>query len=480
VRRVLAALLALAAMLAAAAPAAAVIPGNSGPIAFSPSPQGEFPQVFLVNPDGSFLSQVTAAPYGATRPVWFPDGRRIGYARGEGDEFLSTPAVLDVATGETRPPRDADLISSNMFAHGNNPRIAWSPDGSRIAYDTETTGPPRIKIATRGGTTDLTVGSQPDWSPTGTQLAFVRDAGIYTINADGTGETQLVAPSPGTLTGYHNPAWSPDGTRIAFLTITQSYSNQIEVMNADGSGRTVIATGPLGRLAWSPDGSRIAFVRGVPNGSLWTINPDGSAPALVTNNALYFSWGTGPLLTRRLLPPPDATAVNASVVRGRVLIKRRGAPRFTALRGDARVPYGSQLDTRRGRVRIVAEAGDGRLATGEFYAGVFRLVRRKGAVTELRLGGSSFRRCRNAGGTARAAQLSRRTIRRLKANARGRFRTRGRHSAATVRGTVWTTADRCDGTLTTVKRGKVAVRDFARRRTVVVRAGRRYLARARR
>ena len=82
------------------------------------------------------------------------------------------------------------------------------------------------------------------------------------------------------------------------------------------------------------------------------------------------------------------------------------------------------------------------------------------------------------GALAGAAQLSRRTIRRLRSNAKGRFRTRGRHSAATVRGTVWITADRCDGTLTTVKRGKVAVRDFRRKRTVIVRAGKSYLARA--
>jgi hypothetical protein len=62
--------------------------------------------------------------------------------------------------------------------------------------------------------------------------------------------------------------------------------------------------------------------------------------------------------------------------------------------------------------------------------------------------------------------LSRRTIRRLRANARGRFRTRGRHSAATVRDTVWSTIDRCDGTLTKVTRGRVAVRDFRRKRTI--------------
>jgi hypothetical protein len=47
-----------------------------------------------------------------------------------------------------------------------------------------------------------------------------------------------------------------------------------------------------------------------------------------------------------------------------------------------------------------------------------------------------------------------------------------------VRGTVWTTADRCDGTLTKVTRGKVAVRDFRRKRTIVLTRGKRYLARA--
>jgi hypothetical protein len=59
----------------------------------------------------------------------------------------------------------------------------------------------------------------------------------------------------------------------------------------------------------------------------------------------------------------------------------------------------------------------------------------------------------------------------------GRFRTFGRHSHATVRGTRWLTEDRCNGTLTRVTDGSVVVRDTVRRRSVVVRAGRSYLAR---
>jgi hypothetical protein len=46
-----------------------------------------------------------------------------------------------------------------------------------------------------------------------------------------------------------------------------------------------------------------------------------------------------------------------------------------------------------------------------------------------------------------------------------------------VRGTVWATVDRCDGTLTRVKEGKVLVRDLRRKRSVLVGAGRSYLAR---
>jgi hypothetical protein len=44
----------------------------------------------------------------------------------------------------------------------------------------------------------------------------------------------------------------------------------------------------------------------------------------------------------------------------------------------------------------------------------------------------------------------------------------------------WETIDRCDGTVTKVTRGRVAVRDFRRKKTVIVRAGKSYLAKARR
>jgi ferric-dicitrate binding protein FerR (iron transport regulator) len=61
---------------------------------------------------------------------------------------------------------------------------------------------------------------------------------------------------------------------------------------------------------------------------------------------------------------------------------------------------------------------------------------------------------------------------------KGKFRTDGKYSSATVRGTIWLVADRCDGTLTKVRRGVVSVRDIKRKKTVKVKAGHSYLASA--
>ena len=200
-------------------------------------------------------------------------------------------------------------------------------------------------------------------------------------------------------------------------------------------------------------------------------------------------------------PPPDVPTAElgrllvASVVSGTVTIAfppgfvpagRTSASQkgltFIPLEQAREIPVGSFLNTRRGTVRLVsARDTAANTQSGEFTRGLFQVLQsrrpRAKGLTELRLKGSNFRSCRS-GRSASAAQLSRRTVRRLRSNAAGRFRTRGRHSAATVRGTVWEVIDRCDGTLTRVRRGRVVVRDFRRKKTVIVRAGKSYLARA--
>ena len=86
--------------------------------------------------------------------------------------------------------------------------------------------------------------------------------------------------------------------------------------------------------------------------------------------------------------------------------------------------------------------------------------------------------CRPSGaaGDAHAASTNSKVIQLLKASAHGKFRTSGRYSAATVLGTIWTVAARCDGTLTHAIKDEVAVTDFVRHKTIVLHAGQSYLA----
>jgi DNA-binding beta-propeller fold protein YncE len=174
-------------------------------------------------------------------------------------------------------------------------------------------------------------------------------------------------------------------------------------------------------------------------------------------------------------PAPDlGETLVADPVAGTVRVRLAGRRRFVPLQSVRELPFGSTLDTRRGRVEVATERRRrGRVQRGVFYGGLFKVRQRAVTrfVTDVVLHGS-LTSCPQ--GSASAA----RRTRQLWGNADGRFRTRGRHSSGAVRGTRWLTVDRCDGTLTIVREGTVAVRDFTLDRTVLVDAGERYLARA--
>jgi len=218
----------------------------------------------------------------------------------------------------------------------------------------------------------------------------------------------------------------------------------------------------------------------------WTVDPP--APAVTTQAAR-------PRTVDELPVPQLGVNVNVQELSGQVFVGVRGVAAsakgarasqkgitFVPLSEARQIPVGSFLDTRRGKLRLQsARDPRGTRQNGDFSQGLFQVLqsRRSRGLTDVVLKGASFSSCRR-GGRGKRATAAASIRRRLRANARGRFRTSGRHSAATVRGTAWLTADRCDGTLTKVTRGKVAVRDFRRRKTVVVRAGKSYLARAKR
>ncbi|MCW3004856.1 MAG: repeat containing protein [Conexibacter sp.] len=188
--------------------------------------------------------------------------------------------------------------------------------------------------------------------------------------------------------------------------------------------------------------------------------------------------------------PMLGRTVAAAEIRGSVIVTTpSGTP--VGLGAATALPSGTVIDTRNGTVELTS-ALDRKGATqkGRFWGGVFevRQSRASKGLTQLSLRGGDFSSCGPAGGAAGAhpptlahAAAAAKPPRSLwGSDHHGRFQTRGRGSVATVRGTRWLTEDRCDGTLTRVVDGAVAVRDLRRSRTVLVTRGHRYLARVKR
>ena len=183
---------------------------------------------------------------------------------------------------------------------------------------------------------------------------------------------------------------------------------------------------------------------------------------------------------------PDFARTIVAEPAGTVKVKAPGGGWQTMEPGEE-TPVGATFDTRRGAVSLTSAGCRGREQTGRFGGGVFTLRQPRQACgrVDIYLRGGSFRSCRPAGrragghGSLASASSSRRVRRLWGRDKGGRYRTHGRNSQATVRGTRWVTVDRCDGTFTRVTEGAVSVRDKVRHRTVLVRAGHSYLAKSR-
>ena len=170
------------------------------------------------------------------------------------------------------------------------PRIAFtSGRGSRLdiwTMNADGTGQTALTTAVPG-----VLAWEPAWSPDGSRIAFVSgDGDIFAINPDGSNVVNLSNSG-----AEYEPNWAPDGTRLVFSSArddnTTSLNGEIWVMNADGSGQTRISNDTFEDSdgAWSPDGTRIAYARfdrhGIEtfNSQIWVMNPDGSGQHAITD-----------------------------------------------------------------------------------------------------------------------------------------------------------------------------------------------------
>ena len=328
-----------------------------------------------------------------------------------------------------------------------------------------------------GGSGD--VNDAANWTP-------AVDIGTHDYPHLASGPSGLFLVGSDALSGSVLQARRYDGTtfgnRVQITTGTRA-----DDLAQDGLGRlhvvggrfTAGATGAALFYGTSDDGTRWAtqdvVFPAVPQDMRVAVAPDhfGVVAGRMTNGQV-FAARVGPSAA----VPATGRFVDATLVSGTVSIRVPGSNRFVQLRRGDVIPVGSVVNAKAGRVRITIAVPGGRLQSTDFFSGVFRVTQARSGVATMVLTGGSFRSCGRAGRATLSARKKK--IRHLWGEGSGKFRTKGRYAVAALRGTTWDTIDRCDGTQVRVTKGRVAVTDLVRRRTVIVRAGRTYLARARR
>jgi Tol biopolymer transport system component len=270
----------------ASRPAAATAPGKNGWIAFSRYRFVNSPlrkEIWVVNPDGSGLRQVTHAPanYLDSDPSWAPDGSRLVFSRcaplnGSPCEGLQTIWVVN-------------------------------PDGKGLRQLT-----PTCRSATHTPSATCPQDGQAVYSPDGKQIAAARYTGVPGIAIGDSNFRQVRELFPfGSKPGapdIDGLAWAPDGKELAFVAHNDNSKRYrpiggraIFIINTDGTGLHRITSwklnpGEVGELDWSPDGNHILFHSityifdhgpGPQDGNLYTIHPDGTGLEQLTHFPAY-------------------------------------------------------------------------------------------------------------------------------------------------------------------------------------------------
>lgn len=292
-------LLGLLSLGAAVAPVSANFPGTNGQIAFQRFDADGYWQIWVANPDLSHQRQITDGDFGSGFAAWSPDGSRIAFQSDRSDPDITDGVeIQDVFT--------------------------MRPDGSDVRKITDSLG----------------FSGTPSYSPDGRWIVFAADRGnypaamgIYIVPSDGSAPPQrvttLVAPS----FWQELPRFSPDGTRIVydegrggkFLSHQQdgrlvAEQTALFTVRVDGTGLRQVT--PWGLHAvdpdWSPDGKRLVFasqptrigdigevmVADADGGHLRTLTQDAGLVGIGSDKAFVYSESFNPVWSpdgRRIL-----------------------------------------------------------------------------------------------------------------------------------------------------------------------------------
>ncbi len=220
---------------------------------------GNDDEVFVVNADGEDLRQLTDNDFADSFPVWSPDGNRIAFM-----SFADNQ--LDLYTMNT-DGSDVRRITNDR-AQDLNP--VWSPDSTRLAFVSDRDAPMNseyyvvdvrtgdiTRLTTGGAAVGDQFGSNIAWSPDGTQLAYVGHADdgyqLHLANADGSDSRVLIdnLDIQGNLFG-NSVAWTGDANRIAFIggfgPFTELYTYHLQ----SGEIAQISHDVPVAGISWRP------------------------------------------------------------------------------------------------------------------------------------------------------------------------------------------------------------------------------------
>ena len=382
-------------------------------------------------------------------------------------------AVTNAVTAEMQ--YQAWSLGGNAAAHAALDGDPYEYLGSVTMFN----GNPLVVYASRGGdgrfrryTGVGDANDQASWTP-------AADIGPLDWPHVVSGPSGVILIGQNALSGPNMEARRFDGTTFGARTqITTGTRADHAVEDADGRVHVIGSkyggkTGQQFFYASSYDGSSWLSegvdYPAIPQNMRLAVNPDhyGTVVGTRYDNGDVFAASIGPAAAE----PKTAKFVGASLVSGTAQIRIPPSKSFVPLRPGDVVPVGSVIDATKGRVRITIKLPNGKLQSSDFYSGVFTVTQDKSGLATMVLSGGSTKASLRSALAAKA-----KVIRQLWGSGSGKFATKGRFASATIRGTTWLTIDRTDATVIKVTAGKVAVRDFKKKRTVIVKKGRQYVA----